>query len=1224
MKKILGLDLGVASIGWCLIEVDNNNNPCKILGMGSRIVPLSTDDANEFSTGNAISKNAKRTEKRTTRKGYDRYQLRRYALTCELRKLGMSPDEGLIKLPSLELWQLRAKAATPGQKLTLPEIGRVLYHINQKRGYKHAKSDESSDTKQKAYVADVNARFAMILEREQTIGQYFAEMIKQSEIITDKGPLFTYRTKEQVFPRKAYEAEFDQIMSVQRQYYPDILTDDEIDKLRNEIIFYQRGLKSCKHLVSLCEFEKKEFVNKNGNIVFDGPKVAPKTSPLFQVCKIWESVNNIVLKNRRGEELFIEKAQRKDMYDFLNDHEKMTLTDMYKILGISKSDGWWGGKAIGKGLQGNTTRMALKKALADTPEADKLLQFNLKIEDTSLVDEETGEIIQIVSKNFQKENLYDLWHTIYSISDKTELANALKKKYGIDDEDVVNRLYAIDFVKPGFGNKSAKAMRRILPYLQQGLMYSEACECAGFRHSESLTKQENLGRKLLEKIPNLKKNELRQPVVEKILNQMINVINSLLDEHGKIDEIRVELARELKQSKDERATTEKNMRDRERENKSITEQIEEFGIRTSKSRIQKYRMWTEANEKCFYCGAAVNAKDFLSGLDVEIEHIIPKSLLFDDSFANKVCACRKCNAKKGNQTAYDFMKGEGEELFNQYLTRVESYFKDGKISKTKRDRLLTPANKIPTDFIERDLRLSQYISRKSVEILKQVCYSVNSTTGSVTDFIRHIWGYDNVLHHLNFDRYKKCGLTEIKEANHKGKVISEERIIGWTKRLDHRHHAIDALVVAMTQQGFIQRLNHLNTERDAMFQEVEKQQDEWKHDYSLLQEWIKEKPHFSFEEVATEVDKILVSFKSGKRVATKSTRYVFKNKKKIAVQDNIIVPRGSLSEESVYGKIRVMDFNKPIKYIFEHSDLIVKPYIKQLVESRIEENKGDVKKAISSLKKAPILIGKNKDIELQYATCYKEEVVIKYPLSSLKAKDVSSIVDKHIKEVVERRLKEYKGDEKKAFSVPLFSDKENNIQIMSVRCLTGLDAIVPVKYNEEGNAIGFVKPGNNHHIAIYKDAEGKLHEHLVTFWHAVERKKFNIPVIITDPQTTWKAILPMDLPETFLANLPDYGWEYVNSLQQNEMFVLGMNEDAYQDAIRENDYASINKYLYRVQSVSESDYWFRYHIETVNDKSSEGKEMLKYYRTKSIGSFMSLNPHKVKITNTGKLIISND
>lgn len=1221
MKKILGLDLGVGSIGWAVIEAKENNVPQKILGMGSRIVPLSTDDASEFSTGNAISKNAKRTEKRTARKGYDRYQLRRKNLTEELRKLKMLPDESLIKLPTLQLWQLRANAATKGCKLTLPEIGRILYHINQKRGYKHAKSDENADTKQKAYVADVNARYAMIQERNQTIGQYFAEELKKSETSTGNGVFYTYRTKEQVFPRKAYEAEFDKIMVVQKEFYPEILTDDEIDKLRNEIIFYQRGLKSCKHLVSICEFEKRAYTNKDGKIVYNGPKVAPKSSPIFQVCKIWESVNNLTLKNRKGESLEILKKQRQAMFDFLDNHDKMGLTDMYKILGISKADGWWGGKAIGKGLQGNTTKTALRNALANIDNSEELLKFKLENIDSGLVDEETGEVIQIVSPAFEKEPLYQLWHTVYSISDKEELSHALRNKFGITDEDTINKIYSLDFVKPGFGNKSAKAIRRILPYLQEGLMYSEACEYAGFRHSESLTVAENNARELLNKLPQIQKNELRQPIVEKILNQMINVVNALIDKYDGIDEIRVELARELKQSKDERAATDKNMRAKERENKSISEKIEEFGIRTSRSRIQKYRMWVESQEKCFYCGQPVNAQEFLSGLDVEIEHIIPKSLLFDDSFSNKVCACRKCNAEKGNKTAYDYMKTKGDACFNEYLERIENYFKAGSISKTKRDRLLTPNDKIPTDFIERDLRLSQYIARKSTEILRQVCRTVNTTTGSVTDFVRHTWGYDEILHSLNFSRYQQAGLTEMHEFEHQGQKHTEERIKDWSKRLDHRHHAIDALVVAMTQQSFIQRLNHLNTERDAMFQEVEKQKDDWKNDYSLLQEWLNERPHFQIQDVQKEVDKILVSFKAGKRVATIGKRTKYVNGKKQVLQDNIIIPRGALSEESVYGCIKSIEKNKPLKYIFENPDLIAKKYIRDLVKQRIAENDGNAKSALASLKKNPIMVSKNRDIELQYATCFKKEYVIKYPLSSIKAGDVENIIDSHIRDLVTNRLKENGNNEKTAFSTPLYADANNTIQIKSVRCYTGLSAIAPVKYDGQGNAIGFVKPGNNHHIAIYKDSEGKMQEHLVTFWHAVERKKYGIPAIITNPKETWDNIIAnKELPESFLSNLPDINWTFVTSLQQNEMFILGMDEESYQDAINANDYATLNKYLFRIQSLSSNDYWFRYHIETINDKSENAKNIRKYYRTKSLGAFLSLYPHKIQISLLGEII----
>lgn len=1231
MKRILGLDLGTNSIGWALITTENNI-PQEILGMGSRIIPLSPDDANEFSTGNAISKNSKRTIKRTARKGYDRYQQRRENLTCVLRALNMLPDEHLIKLPVLELWQLRANAATKGYKLSLPEIGRVLYHLNQKRGYKHAKSDGNQDTKQREYVANINARYAKIKELNKTIGQYFAEEIKSSEVITEKGTFYTYRTKEQVFPRAAYIEEFDQIMACQKEFYPDILTDKIIDQIRNEIIYYQRKLKSCKHLVSICEFEKRPYVNKEGKIVYDGPKVAPRTSPLFQVCKIWESVNNLTLKNRRNDVLYISPEQRLSLFNFLDNNEKMTLTDMYKILNISKADGWWGGKAIGKGLQGNTTKMQLKKALSSLPkiEVDKLLQFNLKSIESNQVDVETGEIIKIISPEFDKQPLYDLWHTIYSTQEKEVLKDVLNKKFGITDSEIIDALYKIDFIKPGYGNKSSKFIRKILPYLQEGLMYSDACQYVGINHSSSITKAENEARELLDKLPQIQKNELRQPVVEKILNQMVNVVNAIKENYGEIDEIRVELARELKQSKDERNETDKRMRKNQRDNEEKAKRIEELGIRSSRNRIQKYKLWEESQEKCFYCGQPVGVKEFLEGFDVEVEHIIPKSLFFDDSFANKVCACKKCNGEKNNRTAYDYIASKGETALNEYVARVEQYFKDGKITKTKRERLLTPANKIPTDFIDRQLRLSQYIARKSQDILRLICRNVWSTSGSVTDYLRHNWGYDNILHNLNFERYQKGGLTEVVTFDHKGQEHTEERIIDWSKRLDHRHHAIDALTIACTQQSYIQRLNNLNTERDAMFQEVEMQSIEWQERKSLLDKWISIQPHFSVEEVSNKVAEILVSFKAGKRVATTGKRIIYKKGKKVVAQKGIIIPRGALSEEFVYGKINVIEENKPIKYLFENPNLIFKPYIRALVEERLSLHNNEAKKAIQSLKKEPIFLDSEKTIPLEYASCYKSEYVIKYPLSSIKAKDVDYIVDSHIKEVVRERLAMNNNNEKQAFSAPLYADKDKKIEIKSVRCFTGLAVVSPVKYNENNEPIGFVKPGNNHHIAIYTDADGKKQEHVVTFWHAVERKKYEIPVIITNPSEVWDSIMDKELPESFLNALPQANWKYEISLQQNEMFILGMSEDEWNDAIEAKDYKKLNQHLYRIQKCASKDYYFRLHIETsvddkyngvTNPKLSHTLDKLK--RINSIQSLLLLNPHKVKISLLGDIIIDS-
>ena len=290
MKKVLGLDLGVGSIGWCLIEKDDTNAPKRILRMGSRIVPISSDEETGYTKGNAISKNADRTAKRTARKCYDRYQLRRQTLVSLLRRLRMEPGKELmLEQAPLEIWQKRADAAS--KEITLEELGRVLLHVNQKRGYKHSRLT-NSDSQETAYVQEVNSRYDDLKAEGLTVGQHFAAKLKENEQTSADGKkYYNYRIKEQVYPRRAYEEEVEKILEVQKRYHADTLTPDVCREIQNAI-FYQRDLKSCKNLVSFCEYESYT-ITKDGKKITIGPKVAPRTSPLAQLSSILETANNI-------------------------------------------------------------------------------------------------------------------------------------------------------------------------------------------------------------------------------------------------------------------------------------------------------------------------------------------------------------------------------------------------------------------------------------------------------------------------------------------------------------------------------------------------------------------------------------------------------------------------------------------------------------------------------------------------------------------------------------------------------------------------------------------------------------------------------------------------------------------------------------------------------------------------------------------------------------------
>lgn len=1158
MKRVLGLDLGSSSIGWAIIEENSqeliskgSSSPQdKIVAIGSRIIPLSVDESTQFSKGQALTKNADRTAKRTQRKGYDRYQLRRALLLEKLSSLGMY-NGSTLKCSTLELWGLRAKAVT--EKISLLELGRVLCHINQKRGYRTAKSDYG-DKKQGEYVQKVVERYRELHEQSATVGQFLYNGLKADA---------AFRCKERVYPRDAYIEEYDAIMQNQQNHYSDLLTADVVAHIRDYIIFHQRPLKSCKHLVGKCELERCD-VKRGERIVNCGPKVAPRSSPLFQVCKIWESINNLAVRNRENDSLYISVEQKKQLFTYLNTNDKLKATQLKTLLGV-KSKEWLFQQAVGGGLQGNTTYCAIEKALGNYPQKDELLKFDLCVVDGDMVNTETGEVSKVIDTTFEQQPLYRLWHTLYSISDMEELSKVLKTQFAINDEMVLKALCQIDFVKAGYGNKSSRAMRKILPYMMEGMQYYDAKLAAGYDDTP-LTKVQNEARELAEKLMPIQKGELRQPVVEKILNQLVNLINALMAEHGRFDEIRVELARELKQSREEREKATKAISDNQKKNDAVAKRIsEEYGLTPTRSRIQKYKMWEESEQICMYCGATVNVHEFLLGSGVEVEHIIPRSVLFDDSFSNKVCACRKCNQDKGNRTAYDFMESRGEGALKAYVERVNDLVERKKISNTKRNRLLMKGKDIPTDFINRQLRESQYIAKKAKEMLQTVCRNVYATSGSITDFIRHLWGWDEVLHTLNFERYQAAGLTELVEREVDGRKVEVERIKDWSKRMDHRHHAVDALTIACTKQGYIQRINNLNSLKEVAFASLanDTQGTETRQRLTRLERYIQQQPHFSTAEVAEAVSGIAVSFKSGKRAASVGKRYIHKGGKRICAQKGIIIPRGALSEESVYGRIRNSETGK-------------------------------------------------------------EDYVIKYKVGSIALKDVDYVVDKHIREILRERLEQFGGKPEKAFAEPVLDHQGREIR--SVRCYTGLNATVPVRYNEQGEAIAFVKPGNNHHVAIYEDEKGKWQEHIVTFWHAVERKKYGIPTIITYPGEVWEKITEQ-MPESFQEQLPKSAtWRFKFSMQQNEMFILGMEEELYQDAMHREDYALLSRYLYRVQKLATKNYCFRHHLETTVDDKYYGvknemlsKQMKKVIIVQSLGAFELQNPHKVHVSVTGKI-----
>ncbi|HNV98231.1 MAG TPA: type II CRISPR RNA-guided endonuclease Cas9 [Chitinophagales bacterium] len=1151
MTKILGLDLGVTSIGWAMIERLPIEN--KILGIGVRIIPLSTDESNEFTKGNAISKNRNRTLKRTARRNNYRYKLRKHSLRNVLIDHGMMPDNRLfLELRPLELYALRVKAIQ--EKITLPELGRVLFHMNQKRGYKGRPEVEESGNKaqQSAYLDAIADRNATIQENNWTVGQYLLNILNQSAHAT---------IKSLIFPREAYIAEFNRIWEQQAVYHS-VLTEELKQHIRDKIIFYQRPLKSQKHLVSACRFEPSH-------------KVSPKSSPLFQLCKVWEEVNNISIKDKDGAPVLVTLEQKKQVVEYLHQHANISSSQLLKLLKLKPEGEYFPNyKIIKKGLDGNRTVVAIRKLLDKYGHAgENLLQF--EIFDT-LINEESGEVLDRVriKGDFEHQPLYRLWHILYSLPEE-QLVHVLKEKYGFTDA-LVEALASLDMKSGGFGNKSARAMRRILPFLVEGNIYSKACALAGYNHSDSQTKAESEARKLLDKLPEVKRNELRNPVVEKILNQLVNIVNSIIanPEYGRPDEIRIELARELKQNIDRRKDTYIRNNKMDAEHKKIAERLTEMGYKSiTRNLIEKWKLYDELDGFCLYSGKKLVLAACLNGDRVDVDHIIPQSRLFDDSFLNKVLCDANENRLKGNMTAYDYMQSKGDEAFERYLAMVNALYANKKISYAKREKLLTPQKEIPQNFIDRQLRETQYITSYAREMLQKVCTHVTTTSGAVTDYLRHIWGYDELLMRLNLERFAAIGLVEEHFKADRNKHI--KRINGWSKRDDHRHHGLDALVIAATKQKYVQQLNNLNQIIVAGLKKID----------------IGAERPFEPQEVENCLSRVLISFKSGRKLASK--------KRNPANGQVSLTPRSYLHMETVYGQIRKYQ-RVQLNTRFEDWESIVDSDEKSAVIARLSEFNFDPKKAFKNLEENPIVSENRPGKNINSVTIFIDRYVERVTLNDqFKAADVQSIVDVKVRAIVEKRLAQFNHNPKEAFrdlsANPIWFDESKRVPITSVRLYVNYDNLRALHTDENGKPKDFVIERNNHHVAIYENEKGERFENIVSFWTALERKAQGLPVF---------------------AAVDEMGNNLVLTLQINDMVVIGLNPKEV-DFLDPAQFSLISKHLYRVQKLASKDYYFRHHLETKLEDNNITSELKRFLRLRTLTSDL---PIKVKVSNLGKIV----
>lgn len=1161
----------------------------------------------------------------------------------------------------IENYQWRANALS--EKLGLEELAVVLSEIN-------GQSNSAS-----GYLGDISDRSKALYFNHQTVGQY-----QMSELAKDPN----HRLKNEVFYRQDYLNEFETIWETQAKYHKE-LTPELKKEIRDVVIFYQRPLKSQKGLISFCEFESKQIeIEIDGKKVkkITGSRVCPKSSPLFQEFKIWQILNNIQVSTKQEHsKRFLTQEEKELLFAELNYKEKLTKSDALDLL-FGKTKDY---DLNYKELEGNKTQAALFKVYQTIIEMSGNGEFNFAklpaekaIAKTTEIFNKLGISSQILTfdsnKDEETQPMFKLWHLLYSfegdnsVTGNDKLINKLSEHYGFAKE-YAEVLAGVVF-QPDYGSLSTKAIKKILPHLKDGLDYSVACEYAGYRHSKrSLTKEELEQKVLKDKLELLPRNSLRNPVVEKILNQMINVVNGVIDEYGKPDEVRIELARELKKSAKEREelTTSINQTTKLHEEYVKKLQTPPFNLEhVSRNDIIRYKLYLELEKngfKTLYSNTYI-PKEKVFSKEFDIEHIIPQAKLFDDSFSNKTLEVRNVNLKKSNATAYDFVLAEyGKEKAEEYKNRIEDLYADKAISKTKRDKLLMKEADIPSGFINRDLRDSQYIAKQAREMLEGIVKFVVPTTGSITDRLRDDWQLVNVMQELNWGKYNKLGLTYY-EQDRDGRQIP--RIKDWTKRNDHRHHAMDALTIAFTKHSYIQYLNNLNAraqkgvdeyfdldmvelsdlskeQRSSAIYGIERKELE-RDEHGKL----RFKPPMPLDEFRAEakrqLENIIISNKAKNKVVTQN---INTSKKKIGKNKKVqLTPRGQLHLESVYGSSkRYVTKEEKVNASFDVEKImtVASPRYREALLARLKIFGGDPKKAFTgknTLEKLPEWLNDQhtekvpeKVTTVEFETIYTIRKEISPDLK------IDKIVDAQIRRILQARLDEFGGDAKKAFSNldenPIWLNKAKGISIKRVT-ITGINNAEALhdKRDKEGNLIldgngnpqpvDFVNTGNNHHVAIYRkpklyknneplrDENGniqyELDEQIVSFYEATSRAMQNLPII----DKTYKQ---------------EEGWQFLFTMKQNEYFVFPrydadgniiFNPKDYDESwfLNPENYAEISPNLYRVQKMTTKDYFFRHHLETTVQDIS----VLKGTTWKRFGLNGIENIVKVRVNHIGKIV----
>jgi CRISPR-associated endonuclease Csn1 len=764
----LGIDLGTNSVGWAMIGLDAQGQPSRLIRCGVRVFEAGMEG--DIESGHEESRNLKRRQMRSQRRQTARRRrrqrrvlrlLREYGLLRELS--GTTPEAIQDTLNALDADILaspwfatkRGSGAFPAPEQVLPYILRASAldeplppHYLGRALYHLAqrrgfKSNRKAPPKKDEKPGEVEKG---IDELRQGMSQPGSRTL--GEYFAHLNPL-ERRIRQRWTSRGMFQDEFKLIWDAQAAQHPQALTPERRKELYRAI-FYQRPLWFPDDLVGRCELEPGE------------PR-APKYSFPAQRSRLLQNVNNLKLETGSGER-FLTAEERATLVQALELEGDHTFARVRKLLGLKQSRFTIerGGE---KSLRGNRTTSAFYKIFGE-----RWLEMS------------GAEHEQVL-------------HDALSIQDE----GALKRR-GVNfwklDEEKAGELAKFK-PEPDYFSISRKAMEKLLPLLEQGVTYAEG--------RRELYPERFQVRPPLPFLPRLDSQESRQavggvrnPAVTRSVTELRKVVNAMVRRYGKPAEIRIELARDLKRSKKDRQA----LSDRSRENELARDKakkriLREGGVPSPRrDDVRKALLWDECGGVCPYTGKCIAFRDlFGDSPQFDIEHIIPRERSFDDSFNNlTLCEVHENRHIKGGRTPWEAYHGDPER-WEQILDRVRRFSSKSARAKLFRFQMTeTEATEFISKFKERQLNDTRYASRLAAKYVAMLygglsddvhTRRVHVTSGEVTAQLRSSWGLNGIL-----NDGPTTGGGEARKT-----------------RDDHRHHAVDAVAIALTDDGRIQQLS---------------------------------------------------------------------------------------------------------------------------------------------------------------------------------------------------------------------------------------------------------------------------------------------------------------------------------------------------------------------------------------------------------------------------------